>query len=156
MDYLLAVDLGVRTGLAFFSYEPSLIWYRSHNYGSKARLRKHIYSILKDIPPSSELLIEGGGDIASVWKKGADKCGIAYEQIYAEDWRPDILKPSSIKNAELAKAAADRAAQIAIKLYNAPKKYTIPNTDASEAILIGLWGLFKRGAVQSIPPEIKG
>ncbi len=40
MQTLLAVDLGVRTGLALYGGDGRLLRYRSQNFGSAARLRQ--------------------------------------------------------------------------------------------------------------------
>jgi hypothetical protein len=40
MPALLAVDAGVRTGLALLDRDGRLVWCRSHNLGNTARLKK--------------------------------------------------------------------------------------------------------------------
>lgn len=40
MSALLAVDAGVRTGLALLDREGRLLWCRSHNLGTTARLKR--------------------------------------------------------------------------------------------------------------------
>lgn len=52
MSSLLAVDLGVRAGLACYDESGRLRWYRSSDFGDAARLRRAIaWSGLR--PPSS-------------------------------------------------------------------------------------------------------
>ncbi len=40
MAVLLAVDLGVKTGLALYGQDGRLLWYRSQNFGTAERLRR--------------------------------------------------------------------------------------------------------------------
>lgn len=47
---LLAVDLGLRTGLALYGADGRLRWYRSQNYGSAERLRRAVYAELNAMP----------------------------------------------------------------------------------------------------------
>ncbi|MBT4053225.1 MAG: hypothetical protein HOE73_09060, partial [Bacteroidetes Order II. Incertae sedis bacterium] len=43
-ERLLAIDMGLRAGLAVFGRDGKLIWYRSRNYGNRSRLKKAAYS----------------------------------------------------------------------------------------------------------------
>ena len=55
MASLLAVDLGVRTGLACWGDDGRLRWYRSQNFGDAARLRRAIPALLEAeglVPPA--------------------------------------------------------------------------------------------------------
>jgi hypothetical protein len=47
---LLAVDLGLKTGLALYTGDGRLRSYRSHNFGSVPRMRKEVYRILTHVP----------------------------------------------------------------------------------------------------------
>jgi len=40
MGSLLAIDLGIKTGLALYGPEGKLCWYRSKNYGTAAALKR--------------------------------------------------------------------------------------------------------------------
>jgi len=46
MSVLLAVDIGVKTGLALYGQDGRLLWYRSQNFGSTERLRRGIRGVL--------------------------------------------------------------------------------------------------------------
>lgn len=48
MTALLAVDVGVRTGLALYGDAGRLRWYRSHNLGSIARLKRAAPAFITD------------------------------------------------------------------------------------------------------------
>jgi hypothetical protein len=81
MPSLLAVDLGLRTGLALFGEHGKLIWYRSHNYGTTERLKQGVPAILGGDNAPTVMVIEGGGNLATVWEKEADRRGIVRYRI---------------------------------------------------------------------------
>jgi hypothetical protein len=60
---LLAVDLGLRTGLALYGPDARLVWYRSQHFGSRASLRRGVHGLLDASPDVSHLVLEGGGPI---------------------------------------------------------------------------------------------
>jgi len=74
--FLLSVDAGIRTGLALYNSSGELKWYRSHNLGSIASLRKVAYSMLKSIDGLEYIVVEGGGSITNVWINAAQKLKI--------------------------------------------------------------------------------
>ena len=61
MPSLLAVDLGLKAGLALYSDNGRLCWYRSHNFGTTERLRRGVPGITDAIPDLVAIVIEGGG-----------------------------------------------------------------------------------------------
>lgn len=48
MAALLAVDVGVRTGIALYGGDGRLRWYRSHNLGSANRLKRALPTLIGD------------------------------------------------------------------------------------------------------------
>jgi len=145
-EYMLSVDLGVKTGLALYSSEPRLIWYRSQNYGNKSRLKSDIYNILNHNPGIRHLIVEGGGDLAKLWLSEANKRNITCRQIYAEDWRKDLFNQYQVKDGLKAKQSALKAVNDIIRKMHGPKPTSMVH-DAAEAILIGYWGIGKLGWV---------
>src|SRR4051794_30193322 len=87
MGSLLAVDLGLRTGLAMYGPEGLLRWYRSQHFGSRAALRRGVHGLLDAEPDVALLVLEGGGPIADIWRREAERRGIPLRRIAAEDWR---------------------------------------------------------------------
>jgi len=73
MNSLLAVDLGLKTGLALYEDSGTLVWYRSHNFGTAERLRRGVPGIMESIPDLTDLVVEGGGNLATVWEKEAER-----------------------------------------------------------------------------------
>ena len=114
LKFLLAVDLGLKTGLALYGEDGKLRWYRSKNFGTTARLKRAVYGILKEIPGLAMLVIEGGGGIAEIWEHEAQKRGIAVRRITAEDWRKTILFSREQRTGAMAKERAARLADAVI------------------------------------------
>lgn len=138
-SYLLAIDCGLKTGFACFSGSGILQWYRSQNFGSRSRLKKAAWRILRDVfDNGGHLVIEGGGSLAEIWIREAKKMGIPVTLICAEQWRKDLLFPRQQRNGKQAKQVADELAREIIVKSTASKPTSLRH-DAAEAILIGWW-----------------
>ncbi len=87
MGSLFAVDLGLKTGLALYGQDGKLRWYRSKNFGTAARLKRGVITLLNSIPDISLLVLEGGGSLATIWEREAKRITIPVKRIAAEDWR---------------------------------------------------------------------
>ncbi|MCD4680187.1 MAG: hypothetical protein K8S00_07350 [Bacteroidales bacterium] len=154
MNSLLAIDLGVKTGLALFNDNGKLVWYRSHNYGNKRRLKNNIPEIFHSIPGLSILVIEGGGPIAELWKSRAVRHKLTTMQVFAEEWRKELFFDRQIRNGPMAKQNAIVMAKKVVT-WSDIKKATAMRHDTAEAILVGLWGVLKAGWLSEIPTELK-
>jgi hypothetical protein len=154
MPSLLAVDVGLRTGLALYEKDGRLIWYRSHNFGNSSRLRRGAQAILRDTPDIEWLVLEGGGPLADIWKNEAGRRQIPVRQISAEDWRKQLLYPREQRTGPVAKHHADSAARRVIAWSEAPRPTSLRH-DAAEAILIGLWGLLDVGWLKTLPATLR-
>jgi hypothetical protein len=154
MKFLLAVDLGLKTGLALYGEDGKLIWYRSHNFGTTERLRRGAHGILKEIPGLAALVIEGGGNLAVVWEKEAGQRGLLVRRIGSEVWRETFLFPRERRTGPEAKKHAGEVARRIIDWSGAARPPALRH-DAAEAILIGLWGVLKFGWLPSLPLELR-
>ncbi len=111
---LLAVDLGLRTGLALYGRDGRLVSYRSQNLGTRARLRRAAGSVLGDHTDVERLVLEGGGDIADIWRKAGERTGLAVRVVDAGQWRRLLLLPREQRTGADAKSAADGLARSVI------------------------------------------
>ncbi|MEO0324997.1 MAG: hypothetical protein AAF447_18690, partial [Myxococcota bacterium] len=87
---LLAVDLGLRTGLAVFLRVPwgvRLLSYRSQNYGSPARLKRGARGAIAEVPELGALALEGDAQLARAWAQPAERRGARVLLCQAERWR---------------------------------------------------------------------
>jgi len=153
MSALLAIDLGLKTGLALYGMEGRLIWYRSQNFGAPSRLKRAVFSLLQDLPQLQWLIVEGGGPLADLWTREAERRAIRVRRITAETWRTVLLNPREQRNGLQAKQHADTLARRVIE-WSGARRPTSLRHDAAEAILIGLWGVLEAGLIKDMPPEI--
>lgn len=136
---LLAVDLGIHSGLACFDETGRLLWYRSTNFGDAARLRRAIPGIFASIPRLEWLVLEGGGPLFELWCRLAEKRGLRVLQVQAEEWRRELLLKRERRSARQAKARAAELAQEVIRSSGAPLPRGTLVHDVAEAVLIGLY-----------------
>ncbi|MCF8107063.1 MAG: hypothetical protein K9K64_16420 [Desulfohalobiaceae bacterium] len=151
---LLGVDLGLKTGLALFAGNGRLVWYRSHNYGSAARLKRGIPGLIREIEGLEKIVVEGGGGLAEIWEREARKEDCGFKRISADQWRRLFLLPRKQKSGSEAKRFAEAAARRVILWSNLPKPAALRH-DTAEAILTGLWGVLDCGCLESLPRELR-
>lgn len=151
---LLAVDLGVRTGLALFGRDGRVRWYRSQNFGTAARLRRGVPAVLESERQLSRVVIEGGGSLAKIWEGEADRRGIVVRRVSAERWRELLLLPREQRSGVQAKQTADLLARRVIEWSGAPRPTSLRH-DAAEAVLVGVWGVIDAGWLAAPPADLR-
>ena len=154
MPSLLAVDLGLKTGLALYGQDGRLRWYRSQNFGTTTRLRRAVHGLLDDIPDLAWLVPEGGGDLLEIWEREAKRRRISVCRVSAEAWRQRLLYPREQRSGLQAKHKADELARQVIEWSGAPRPTSLRH-DTAEAILVGLWGVLEVGWLEGLPAELK-
>lgn len=154
MQSLLAVDLGVRTGLAVFGGDGRLVRYRSQNFGSASRLKRAVPAVLDGERDLRRLVIEGGGPLADAWEREAARREVVVRRIGAEEWRRALLYPREQRTGVQAKSTADGLARRIIDWSGAPRPTSLRH-DAAEAILVGFWGVLDAGWLDAIPLELR-
>lgn len=153
MASLLAVDLGLRTGLALYGPDTRLVWYRSQHYATRTSLRRGVQGLLDACSDTTHLVLEGGGPIANIWVKEAERRGLMVLQIAAEDWRGRFFESKDQRGRYKSKLTAAVLARRIIEWSGAPRPTSLRH-DAAEAILIGLWGVLKVGWLEKVPDGI--
>lgn len=151
---LLAVDVGLKTGLALYACDGRLRWYRSHNFGTVARLRRGARRTLGALPELVWLILEGGGALAHIWEHEANRHNIAVYQISAEVWRSRLLYARQQRHGADAKYYAGDLARRVIA-WSRLRRPTSLRHDAAEAILVGLWGTLEVGWLPQLPEELQ-
>jgi hypothetical protein len=154
MGDLLAVDLGLRTGLALYGADGRLRWYRSQNFGTATRLRRAVHGLLRELPEVRWVVLEGGGNLAEIWTREAERVGMAVHRIAAERWREQLLYTREQRTGSQAKHHAGDLARRVIE-WSAATRPTSLRHDAAEAILVGLWGALHVGLLEQVPPEVR-
>lgn len=150
MDGLLAVDVGLRAGLALYGRDGRLRWYRSTNFGARTRHRAGVRALLGAESGLDRLVIEGGGALADAWEREATRRGLEVVKVSAEQWRERLLPPRERRSGPLAKRRAVEAARMVIE-WSGAKRPTSLTHDAAEAILLGLFGVLEAGWLDEPP-----
>jgi hypothetical protein len=154
LSTLLGIDLGLRTGLALYGSDGRLLWYRSQNFGTATRLRRAVHGQLGSLPQLEWVILEGGGNLARIWEKEAERRGLRMRRIAAEQWREKLLLSREQRRGSQAKEHADRMARRIIEWSAAPRATALRH-DTAEAIMIGFWGVLEVGWLPTIPPELR-
>ena len=154
MYSLLAVDLGLKTGLVLYGEDGRLRWYRSRNFGTPARLRRAVRGLFDEVPDVAWLILEGGGPLADIWEHEAQRRQVAVLRVGAEDWRRRLLNPRQQRDTRQAKRSAIALARRVIEWSDAPRPTSLRH-DTAEAILVGLYGALAIGWLDALPPEIR-
>ena len=155
MATLLAVDLGLRTGLALYGDDGRLRWYRSQNYGTGARLRRGAAAQLDALPDPAWLVLEGGGALAELWRREGERRGLGVLVTGAEAWRQRLLLAREQRSGAQAKQVADAVARRVVT-WSGARSPTSLRHDAAEAILVGLWGVLEVGWLAAVPAALRG
>lgn len=154
MPSLLAVDLGLRTGLALYGDDGRLQWYRSQHYGTRSQLKRGVYGLVKELSDLTWIVVEGGGPLAEIWLREAERRGIKAHQIQAGVWRQRLLFDREHRHSAQAKQTANDFARRVIDWAGAPRPTSLRH-DAAEAILIGLWGVLEIGWLDDMPDALR-
>jgi hypothetical protein len=145
--HLLAVDVGLRAGLALYGPDGLVRFARSTNFGARERLKRGAYALMRDTHREHGLgavYLEGGGRLAAIWTKQARDLGLFVRAVHAEDWREDLLPLRCLGDAAAAKACADRLARAVIRASGLPAPTSLRH-DAAEAVCLGLWAVLREG-----------
>jgi len=151
---LLAVDAGLRAGLAVYGPDGRLRSYRSTNFGSPARLKAGVFSVLNGTPGVERVVVEGGGTVADPWIREAERRGLGVRQVHAGIWREALILSRDRRTGVDAKQQADVLARRVIEWSGAPRPTSLRH-DAAEAILLGLWGVVAVGWLSELPPSLR-
>lgn len=148
---LLAVDAGLRAGIAVFGQDGRLEHYRSTNFGSLARLKRGVFGVMAEIPGLARVVVEGGGGgFAEPWLREARRRGLPGRMVDAGAWRTRLLLARDRRTGVAAKEQAGNLARVIIAWSGAPRPTSLRH-DAAEAILLGLWDAMEAGWLASLP-----
>lgn len=153
MPSLLALDLGLRGGLAIYGSDGRLLCYRSHSFGTVSRLKKAVWGVLSEVEELAYVVVEGDLRLAHIWGRAAKKRGAELLVVTPEAWRARLLFARERQTGPLAKSHAGRVAR-AVIAWSGRKAPTSLRHDAAEAIAIGLFGVLEVGWLPSIPREL--
>lgn len=151
---LLAIDAGLRAGLAVYGTDGRLQSYRSTNFGSLARLKSGVYAVLNGTPGVEHVVVEGGGTVADPWLRECRRRNLGVRQVHAGIWREALILPRDRRTGADAKGQADVLARRVIDWSGAARPTSLRH-DAAEAILLGLWGVVTLGWLPELPALLR-
>jgi hypothetical protein len=142
MGRLLAIDLGLHSGLALFDMaDGTLIDWRTHTFPDRTRFKAGVHALVERQGRMLDAVVaEGDPKIARVWAKELRKLGLVLEVVSAEDWRRDVLLPRERRDRSAARAGAVRHAERIIAESDAGRTAQC-TPEAAEAICLGRWAL---------------
>ncbi|MCA9517595.1 MAG: hypothetical protein KC635_21795 [Myxococcales bacterium] len=141
---LLAVDLGLRAGLARFGADGALAWYRSTHFASRAVMKQALPGVLADAAPLGWIVVEGDRALGDLWERAAARIGAELLRVTPETWRASLLLPRERRSGALAKERALSLAREIIARSPAANPTSLRH-DAAEAVLIGAWAVRELG-----------
>lgn len=148
---LLAIDLGLKAGFAVYDERGELIAYRSTRFPSTAAMKKASWGILREVEGLTAVVVEGDRNLAAIWRKVAEKQGVAIRSVAPEVWRAELLLPRERRSSADAKKAAFVLADAVIRDSDVPAPTGDLTSDVAEAVLIGLWAAVDRGWREPVP-----
>jgi hypothetical protein len=166
-ELLLAVDLGLKSGVALFNKQGQLLRYEQHLF-NKDKLNEEIKTIVEgwesdvqksDIIPSNgeqlwsvtKIAVEGG-DVAifNAWDSAAKDVSIS--RVSPEEWRFHLLSEKERTSGATSKAAARLIARQVVSDFgimgNHKGKF---KTDVAEAVVLGFYVCKKLGWISRDP-----
>lgn len=143
---VLAVDVGLKAGFAWFDADGMLIRARSTRFPNRTVLKRALSGVFSEIDGVECVVLEGQGDIADIFRKGAARAGLSVQQFSAEQWRKDMLWERERRSGKQAKTRAETLALEVARASGKPAKCGYDD-DAAEAVMFGLWyvSVFSRG-----------
>lgn len=147
MSALLAIDLGLKCGFAYFDERGRLERYGSTNFGNRSRFKRGAYRLVRDPDGLDYIVVEGDRNLGEVFEKLADKYEFGFQNVAPATWRKELLLPRQRRSGTDAKEAADDYARRVIDWSDLPGPTSLRH-DAAEAILIGLWAAMDVGLLR--------
>lgn len=169
---LLAVDLGLRTGLSLFDETGRLLRYENFQFDSVEKLQKGAKAVIekweadcngmnqneaeKETWKVTHIAVEGGDPpLADAWRQAANGQR-ALLFVKPEEWRTDLLTKEEMLSGESSKSASRVLAQQIVSDYGIKQHDgTEFQTDMAESVLLGLhvsrrlgWGELRDPAVR--------
>ena len=142
--FLVAIDLGLRTGIAAYDRSGTLCFARARRFPSRDRLRAAVPGLLAGLRPLCWLIVEGDAALARPWLREARMCGAKVLSVTPETWRSALMPPREFRTGAMAKHHSQRRARTLLAEAGRPPVVPLRH-DAAEAALIGWWALGEVG-----------
>ncbi|MEE8601532.1 hypothetical protein [Euzebya tangerina] len=163
METLVAVDLGLRTGICVWRRggpgSAFVVSYRSTHVGSRRALKSLARGVIAQHPMVVAVVVEGDRQMGEMWHRTANRQGARALDVSPERWRSVLFQPRERQPAATAKAIAVQRADEVIRWSrtiagrDAAANPTGPlRHDTADAVMIGLWACLELGWLE--PREV--
>ncbi len=158
-EVLLAVDLGLRCGLAWWARGVNgadgavrLVRHRCTEFHTKARLKAALPGVLAEVAGVVAVVGEGDRGLWAYWEKVSAARGVEAVWVSPETWRVGLWGAGAPVEGVAAKARARVVADggpgvEGLVAQFGGRRATRLRTDAAEAVCIGYWAARVRGWV---------
>lgn len=169
-ELLLAVDLGLRTGVSLFNDEGELLRFHNFQFESSEELQSAAFDLLyqweRDASKPGEkssisrIAIEGGDPpLRKAWHRAARGERLILH-VQPEEWREDLLSVKERQNGEFAKAASRHIARQIVNDYGRDGLERDlgdgeVQTDMAESLVLGLHVARRLGWIESRDPAVR-
>jgi hypothetical protein len=140
---LLAVDVGLRTGLAWLGADGRLRGYRATHFPDRGRLKGAARGVIGRLPGEVVAVVaEGDPRLSKVWEAAA--APVPVRVVQAVTWRRDLLAAHERRTGRRAKVRAEEVARAFIAWSGLPRPTSLRH-DAAEAVCLALWAGWRAG-----------
>lgn len=147
---LLAVDLGLRSGIAAYDCEGRLTAFGVQAYRSREAMRRGAGKTVAEHGQLEWLVSYGCPTQAAVWERSAMRQGVRVQRVDGETWRQALAVNDAPRNSAENNRHVVRLARRIIDWAQMPQPVVLP-TDAAEAICVGLWAVHQLGWLRELP-----
>lgn len=147
---VLAVDLGLRFGVAVYDDQGALTWCGSHHVRRRADLRHAAAVFIRRYRPEW-IVSEGDTALARIWERAGTIVGARSVRVGPEQWRRELLMTRGTASSRKAKEASIRAARERLAAGPFALKHRL-NDDCAEAVLIGAWAVAHHDSISGQEP----
>lgn len=142
---ILAIDLGLRTGVAVWDDTARLRTWQTIRFRSPRALQQGVRTVVRDLDDDVVFAVtEGDLDLARPWDRALTARGIRVLHVQAHQWRRDVFADQPDLDGKAAKRAALALARRLIREHAARGVPHLKH-DAAEAICLGYWAAWREG-----------
>jgi len=142
---ILAIDLGLRTGLAVWDDTARLRTWQTIRFRTPRALSAGARTIARDLDDDVVLAVtEGDLDLARPWDRALGARGVRVLHVQAHQWRGDVFADRPGLDGKAAKRAAVTLARRLVRQH-AERGAPHLKHDAAEAICLGYWACWREG-----------
>lgn len=152
--YLLAIDVGLSTGMALYNQDGRLCWCDSQKFENLAQMKRFAAKLIGETEKLDWILSEGDYNLAAIWERAAIKNGVRIQRVSGQVWCQQLLE---MPYDDAVQQIDPHAFEFARKIMHYSEMSSPKNLDkhAIEAALIGMWGVLQMGWINKLPDVVR-